>query len=237
MNRDWTHIAGTALVAPLFVLLWAVRPGADWAPGPMLPVLALPVLAALLFRLSAPSARAPNRASGALRLLVAWQKVDVGVAAALIYLTVFRLPTGPLPAFLVWLALVALLWGARRFGAPAWLALAISIIALVGVLPRVFAVYLIAQVEAVHALDVDHRMWPDGGDINSDGVRFRAEGSDLSDDDFVVLFLGDSFTFGFNLPYESAYPYQFESLANSAECSATVRAVNFGWTSSWKSVV
>jgi hypothetical protein len=47
-----------------------------------------------------------------------------------------------------------------------------------------------------------------------------------------VLFLGDSFTFGFNLAYADSFPYRFEALAAEHGCTPTVRVVNMGWTSS-----
>ena len=45
MPRPGWPLPGTTLIAPLFVLLWALRPGAGWAPGPWAPVLVLPLAA------------------------------------------------------------------------------------------------------------------------------------------------------------------------------------------------
>jgi hypothetical protein len=99
-------------------------------------------------------------------------------------------------------------------------------------LPRALQSIIIARISATHELTVDHRPKPDGEQINSDGARFHGEAEDLSDDEFVILFLGDSYTYGFDLSYDQAYPYQFESIAQSALCDQTIRVVNFGWTSS-----
>jgi len=100
------------------------------------------------------------------------------------------------------------------------------------ILPRAFEAIVLARVSATYALDVDHRLWPDGKEINADSARFRGEAADLDEDDFVVLFLGDSFTFGFGLAYEDSYPYRVEALAAEHACRPTVRVVNMGWTSS-----
>lgn len=75
---------------------------------------------------------------------------------------------------------------------------------------------------------VDHRPHP-GGEINSDGIRFLGESTDISEDEFVVLFLGDSFTYGIGQAYSEAYPYKLEQILQSS--CPKLRVVNFGWPS------
>jgi hypothetical protein len=89
-----------------------------------------------------------------------------------------------------------------------------------------------SRVAKTYDLTVDHRSRPDGHDINSDGAYFRGEAKDVQSEDFVILFLGDSFTFGPFLPYEESYPYQVERMLGESSCRQPVRAVNFGWVSS-----
>jgi hypothetical protein len=81
-------------------------------------------------------------------------------------------------------------------------------------------------------LSVDHRLQPNGDDVNADGIRFRGRPEDVRPKDFNVVFLGDSFTFGLETPYELSYPYVFERLAGARRCDPPVRAINFGWVSS-----
>jgi hypothetical protein len=118
--------------------------------------------------------------------------------------------------------------------APGSLAVAVVVASLLAVaVPRIFRAALTARIAELHDLTVDHRPRPGGmnGEINEDRIRFRGVASDLADEDFVVLFLGDSFTHGVNLAYEDTYPSVFERVASGLDCSAPVRAVNAGWTS------
>ena len=148
---------------------------------------------------------------------------------------VFRLPESgaalvlaSLLLLLLWLLLALL----RRAPAGLLLALGVSALLLGFALPRAFSALLISKISQTYDLSVDHRPRPDGREINRDGVRFKGDASDLSDDDFVVLFLGDSFTFGIGLRYHETYPVQFKAIASAAACVERVRAVNFGWISS-----
>lgn len=237
MTQPRWPMPGTTLIAPLFVLLWGARPGAGWSPGPWAPVLALPLVAlawlAWSSRFGSPASGSTSpalAASGARSAPARW--LDPLLAAVVVYGTVFRAPESIWPAAALFAPVAAALVAVARVGAPAWLATATILLAGVGLLPRVYAAWIVAQVSKVHALDVDHRFFPDGHEINAHGARFKGEARDLRADDFVVLFMGDSFTFGFNLPYEQAYPYQLEALAAQTRCEAPVRVVNMGWTSS-----
>ena len=154
------------------------------------------------------------------------------LGALLVQAALFRAPTTlwvPLGIFVVLTGLLAVL---KRLSPPALGGLAVAFLLVCVVLPRAFEAVILSRVSATYALDVDHRLWPDGKEINSDSARFKGEAEDLADEDFVVLFAGDSFTFGFSLAYEDSYPYVVESLAASdPSCRAHVRAVNMGWTS------
>jgi hypothetical protein len=165
------------------------------------------------------------------RVLALWRKIDAPAAALLVYAVLFQVPDSvALP-----LAVIAVLAGAiflvDRSSGPVLLALVVATLVFGVALPFTLRTALISRIAAIHRLDVDHRLVPDGGEINTDSARFRGEAGDLSEDDFVVLFMGDSFTFGFNLPYEQAYPHQLERIAAAHGCGPRLRVVNFGWTS------
>lgn len=82
--------------------------------------------------------------------------------------------------------------------------------------------------------DVDHRMKPNkAAGINADGLRCPVEASDFSADTFNIIFLGDSFTYGFKLAAgERPFPELVESQIAAANPVKRIRCVNFGWTSS-----
>jgi hypothetical protein len=170
------------------------------------------------------------------RTLAGWEHFDVGLATAFAYLVLFRIP--PLvAAFGLALAPVYLLvrWVSGRIQtAPLRYALGISSTLLLSVVLLWGGMELFVRtvVGRVYDLTVDHRMRPDQDEINEDGIRFRGSASEIEEADHVVLFLGDSFTQGVLLNYSDAYPYVFERLATTATCSAPLRAINFGWTSS-----
>ena len=51
--------------------------------------------------------------------------------------------------------------------------------------------------------DVDHRMEPfSAEDVNSDGIRSRVEATSFPAEDRNIVFLGDSFVYGFRLELE-----------------------------------
>jgi hypothetical protein len=176
---------------------------------------------------------ARRRARGAGRMLEWWRRADLWIAAALIGAILLRVPG--VVAYLavavvaVWMTLRLLtVWLARS---PRWLAATAVVVALLAVTaPRLFQAALTARIAKLHDLTVDHRPRP-GGEINEDRIRFDGVARDLTDDDFVVMLLGDSFTQGVNLPYAETYPSAFEQVVSGYDCTASVRAVNAGWTS------
>jgi len=219
---------GSVVVAPVVALLW----GAPWdVPGGVDPRwLIVPLWAALAALAVAARSSGPLAASGRRGLRV-WRAADPLLGAVFVQAVLFRAPESFFVPAAIFALLAAAIHGLQRASGPVLVAVA-SIFVLLGVVaPRVFEAAVLARVSATYALDVDHRLHPDGGEINSDGARFRGEAEDLADDDFVVLFLGDSFTFGFGLAYADSYPYRVEALAGEYGCAADVRVVNMGWTS------
>jgi hypothetical protein len=175
----------------------------------------------------------PRLRPAADRALAGWARVDLLLAGVVVYLLLFRLPPVALASALVFAVLVGVIH-VLRVG-RAWVVVT-TLSLLVGVfvfLPWALNRIIIRQIAQIHHLTVDHRMVPNAERrINSDGVRFASEAEDLTDDDFVVLFLGDSFTYGTLLEYEESYPYRFEALARERPGLGNVRAVNCGWLSS-----
>ena len=81
--------------------------------------------------------------------------------------------------------------------------------------------------------DVDHRMEPfSADDINSDGIRSRVEATSFPEEAHNILFLGDSFVYGFRLELEESVPYQLESIARERHPGQAINVANFGWISS-----
>lgn len=78
----------------------------------------------------------------------------------------------------------------------------------------------------------DHRMTkPYHDNVNADGIRSGIEADALRDEDFNVLFLGDSFVYGWRVMMGKTLPVQFEKQAQSAGYTG-LHAINFGWVSS-----
>lgn len=81
--------------------------------------------------------------------------------------------------------------------------------------------------------DPDHRHKPhEADDINADGIRSAREAAAFKTDSFNVVFLGDSYTYGYQLTPEESPPMQFEKLASSRLPERDIRVANFGWSSS-----
>lgn len=79
--------------------------------------------------------------------------------------------------------------------------------------------------------DPDHRMKPfSEKDINEDGIRFRGDSKTVAGKQNII-FLGDSFTYGYRLSYKDTIPQQFERTHNLKNADA-ITAINFGWISS-----
>jgi hypothetical protein len=229
--QDLRPALGTLGVVPATVLLF----GDEWrvAGASISQLWLLPLIGGAFLGLGwvARSGRAAlARGGSALRAF--WLRADPLLAAGLLYAVLFRTTESVLAPVAIFAAMALGLALLRRLPGPLLVSLAVAALVFGVALPRAFRALVISRVAASYSLDVDHRPWPDGKEINEHGARFRGAAADLADDDFVILFLGDSFTFGWNLPYEQSYPYRFEAIAAEAGCDARVRVVNFGWTSS-----
>lgn len=92
-----------------------------------------------------------------------------------------------------------------------------------------------AEIFAKVVEDPDHRM--QRGDkhfngLNSDNIRSRHEPAFAHDDDFNIIFLGDSFIYGFLLSSEQSPPTQLEKILREQYRRDNINVINFGWTSS-----
>ncbi len=79
--------------------------------------------------------------------------------------------------------------------------------------------------------DIDHRLAPNGLDINEDGIR-SPRSNYYQTDDLVIIFLGDSYTFGWDVAPGEAFPFQFERIVRERKPELNLKAVNFGWEGS-----
>lgn len=81
--------------------------------------------------------------------------------------------------------------------------------------------------------DVDHRMEPHSRiDINGDGIRSLFEADHFRPEDHNILFLGDSYVYGYDLEYSEAPPQRLEAMAREYFPGRTIHVANFGWISS-----
>ncbi len=97
--------------------------------------------------------------------------------------------------------------------------------------PRIVARVIERRVAYEYDSTIDHRLRPDGDEINADSIRFRGTPESIADRDFNVVFLGDSFTNGYKLDYADAVLYVIERELASRACDQRVRTINFGWIS------
>lgn len=80
--------------------------------------------------------------------------------------------------------------------------------------------------------DVNHFMDKrNHDDLNSDNIRYQHEATEISAKDTNIIFLGDSFVFGFLLSHRAAIPYQFEEIAQGQFPQQKINGINFGWVS------
>ena len=179
------------------------------------------------------AARSSRSSAAASATLGWWARADLRLAGLLIYVVLFQVPFVILPA----LMFVAWILGIRHALKHARPVLA-TLLVLVGlstlyVLPRVIQKIVQAKVAEAQYAEADHHLLPDPEQqINEDGIRFAGTADDLKEEDFVILFLGDAYTYGHAMRYDQAYPYVFERMVNNDAGSRVVRTVNFGWSSS-----
>lgn len=108
------------------------------------------------------------------------------------------------------------------------------VVILAGLLWVIFSMAFFAEIFAQVVRDPDHRMTSAKfTGLNSDGIRSSREASEFPEEDFNIIFLGDSFIYGFLLPQEAmAPPAQLESLLRERYQRDDINVANFGWTSS-----
>lgn len=168
-------------------------------------------------------------------MLRQWETHDPWIAGVLIYVILFQIH--PILVFhgLSLLALVAaitLIHGVvRRFGLVRAVVGLGAVSLTVLLILTTFVSLIITRIGAQYQLNVDHRMIP-GGEINEDGIRYLGSADLIDDEDYVLVFLGDSFTYGHDVDYEDSYPYMLDAMLSELDCSTRVRIVNFGWVSS-----
>jgi hypothetical protein len=214
VRREPTSISALRLIAP------------RWS----LPHLALAPLPWIVWCGLWAAGRRPSAARAAGQTLEAWQRTDLWIAAVVMYLILFRVTAPGLAGAAAAAAILVTIFCLRR--APIATASTLVGVAICAVIvSKALTAIVVAAVAEQFDLTVDHRLKPDGRDINSDGIRFRGEADDVKEEDFAVLFLGDSFTFGTRLRNRTTYPDAFATFLNSRECPTTVRAINFGWPS------
>jgi hypothetical protein len=164
-----------------------------------------------------------------------WRRFDAWSAGALIFAVLFEIPSSVVLG-LAWLlgfvaAIKLLHLTVGRLATPraviAFVAVPLALNAIAGIAASV----ILKRVSRDHELDVDHRLVP-GEEINEDRIRFLGPASQLREDDYVLVALGDSFTYGNNVAYEDSYPYVLERLLSTLVCRTRVRVANFGWASS-----
>lgn len=81
--------------------------------------------------------------------------------------------------------------------------------------------------------DVDHRLTEDPKkNINAEGIRSFYTSDQYKDEDFNIIFAGDSFAYGLGLPIEHAPPYQLEQSLRTHFKRDDINVINFGWSSS-----
>jgi hypothetical protein len=174
--------------------------------------------------------RSPVSAPAAERALGGWRRADLWIAAGVIYSILFRAAAPGVAGAMAASAILAGVFLLRR--APIATASVLAAVALcVALVPKVLKEIIVSRVSEQYDLTVDHRLKPDGKHVNSDGIRFQGEASDVKEEEFVILFLGDSFTFGTRLLNRRTYPRAFQAFVNQSECTAPVRTINFGWPS------
>ncbi len=83
-----------------------------------------------------------------------------------------------------------------------------------------------------HHPDIDHRMTHEPGTTNKDGVRPDVPPEKYRKSDFVIIFIGDSYTYGDKVEFTKAFPAVVEERLKAMLPGRSVRVVNFGWVSS-----
>ena len=106
---------------------------------------------------------------------------------------------------------------------------------IIGLLYNFFSLSFQAEIFAKLVANPDHRMQRDDNHfsgLNSDNIRSPHEASQIKDEDFNIIFLGDSFVYGFLMASELSPPAQLEQILREKYHRNNINVINFGWTSS-----
>ncbi len=133
-------------------------------------------------------------------------------------------------------ALLALLWLALivgRMGRKRWLVPTAAVAWWLGVetwvAPHLGGLLPLWQHDIMQ--DVDHRPKVGGPGDNADRFRATPEREAFRPDGFNLMFLGDSFTYGFLVEGEEAFPARVRDLLRDAYPGRTIEVANCGWVS------
>jgi hypothetical protein len=119
----------------------------------------------------------------------------------------------------------------RGWVAPALLVLVSLLLGLV--LIETVGPHIVGAGRLAYYEDIDHLPKPHSApDINGDGIRSDLEAGHFRFEDQNIVFLGDSFVFGWRLPAEQSLPAQFAQIARDRHPLLGLRVANFGWASS-----
>lgn len=113
-----------------------------------------------------------------------------------------------------------------------WIAYGASCLVFIVICLEIFGKYALPQLYQL-LTDVDHRMKPySEPGVNGDGLRSPYEASDVQDQGYNILVLGDSFVYGSLLEPEQTIPARLEALLREKTGRDDVHAINAGWVSS-----
>lgn len=111
----------------------------------------------------------------------------------------------------------------------------ILLAAVAGLLYGLLSLSFKAELFAKLVANPDHRMQRDDkhfSGLNSDNIRSPHEAAQLRADDFNIIFLGDSFIYGFLMAPELSPPAQLQAILRERYGRNNINVINFGWTSS-----
>ena len=165
----------------------------------------------------------------------AWSASDSWLTALIIYLIFFE-PGPSITAFMALFAVLAFLASLFRYTAkhhrPALISFSLTAAAVIFLVPPIADRIISHRLSYLHDTNLDHRLVPDGDEVNNDSLRYRGTPESFARADYRVMFMGDSYTYGYNLLYDDTFPVQFENMANNRNCSTRIAALNAGWVSS-----
>lgn len=84
----------------------------------------------------------------------------------------------------------------------------------------------------MYRLDVDHRPRPSYRGTNEDGLYSNLSSADIAEDDFSIVFLGDSYTEGYKVVREHNFVETVGRRLRERFPHENIKVVNFGWVSS-----